>query len=961
MNDTSRAGENAPQGTVSTEASTGREAVAAQTLAIVDKLATELRGEQGRSVLAQLDSNLDRDLGFDSLGRAELILRLDRAFRVRLPDRLINDAVTPRDLVEAIGTSASFTHGDHTTSHRVRANLEAISEPSTARTFVEVLSYHGKAHRDRPHVGLWLGDRLGEELSYGHLHHDALRVARGIEEAGAKPGERIAIMLPTGLGFFRTFFGILYAGCIPVPIYPPFRRAQVEDHLRRQAGILENAEAALLVTESEIRQVGKLLMGLVPSMRDVLNDVSLMDHHPIDRPKPAEPADIALIQYTSGSTGDPKGVVLTHANLLANIRAMGTALEATSKDVFVSWLPLYHDMGLIGAWLGSLYFGARAVIMSPLTFLADPVRWLRAIAREGGTLSAAPNFAFELCLKNIRDEDMEGVDLSRLRAVVNGAEPVSPITVRNFTRQFSRFGFHPEALAPVYGLAECSVGLAFPPLGRRPPIDRVERAALTDRGVAIPAREDDATSMEFVACGRPLTDHQIRIVDDLGIEVPERHQGRLQFKGPSATRGYFRDKAKTEALFDGAWLESGDLAYIADGDVYLTGRVKDIIIRGGRNIYPHEIEDVIGRLDGVRKGCVAAFACPDPHTGSERLIVLAETRLNDAAARTSLMETIRDVTIQIIGLPPDQIVLAPPHAVPKTSSGKIRRSAAKALFEADALGASPHDLRWQLARLQLSGIANRWHRTFTKASALSYAAYWWLVLSLIAVVVWPTVVALPRRSWRHAVIGRATRIWFWLTGIRLSINGDVANLPERVVIVANHSSFLDGAVLSAAIPGELTFVAKHEFSETFWAGTFLRRLGTVFVKRVDRAAGLQGRDELISAVKHGERLVVFPEGTLLRRPGILSFRLGAFAAATAASAAVVPVAIHGTRDVLRGEQWFPRRGAIAVDVGAPIAASGSGFEAELKLRDAARTWILKHVIEPDLATDTVDLAAMGQL
>jgi 1-acyl-sn-glycerol-3-phosphate acyltransferase len=960
MSDTSHAGENAPRGTFSIEAAADHEAIAAQTLAIVQKLATELHGKQGRPVRAQLESNLDRDLGFDSLGRAELILRLDRAFRVRLPDRLINDAVTTRDLVEAIGTSASVTHANCATSDRAGADLQAISEPSTATTLVEVLSYHAKAHHDRPHVGLWLGDRIGEELSYGRLHHDALCVARGLEEAGAEPGECIAIMLPTGLGFFRTFFGILYAGCIPVPIYPPFRRAQVEDHLRRQAGILENAEVVLLVTESEIRQVGMLLMGLVPTMRDVLTDLSLMDNEPTDRQKPAEPGDIALIQYTSGSTGDPKGVVLTHANLLANIRAMGAALDATSKDVFVSWLPLYHDMGLIGAWLGSLYFGARAVVMSPLTFLADPTRWLRAIAREGGTLSAAPNFAFELCLKNIRDEDMEGIDLSRLRAVVNGAEPVSPITIRNFTTQFSRFGFRSEALAPVYGLAECSVGLAFPPLGRRPPIDRVERAALTDRGRAIPTRDDDATSMEFVACGRPLANHQIRIVDDLGIEVPERQQGRLQFKGPSATRGYFRDKAKTEALFDGDWLESGDLAYIAEGDVYLTGRVKDIIIRAGRNIYPHEIEDAIGRLDGVRKGCVAAFASPDPHTSTERLIVLAETRLNDAAARTSLMEMIRDVTLQTIDLPPDQIVLAAPHAVPKTSSGKIRRSAAKALFEADALGATPQDLRWQLVRLHLSGISNRWHRTLAKTSALAYAAYWWIVLSLIAAVVWPAVVALPRRSWRHAVIRRATRLWFALTRIDLRIEGDAASLPKHVVIVANHSSFLDVSVLSAAIPGELTFVAKQEFSETFWEGTFLRRLGTIFVKRVDRAAGLEGRDELINAVKHGERLVVFPEGTLLRRPGILSFRLGAFAAAAATSAAVVPVAIRGTRDVLRGEQWFPRRGAIAVDVGAPIAAFGTGFEAELMLRDTARAWILEHVPEPDLATDTVDLAAMGQ-
>jgi 1-acyl-sn-glycerol-3-phosphate acyltransferase len=768
-------------------------------------------------------------------------------------------------------------------------------------------------------------------------------------------------MLPTGLGFFRTFFGVLYAGCIPVPIYPPFRRAQVEDHLRRQAGILKNAEAALLVTESEIRQVGALLMGLVPSMRDVLTDTSLMDHPPADRPRLAEPAGIALIQYTSGSTGDPKGVVLTHANLLANIRAMGAALEATSRDVFVSWLPLYHDMGLIGAWLGSLYFGARAVVMSPLNFLADPTRWLRAIAREGGTLSAAPNFAFELCLKNIRDEDMERIDLSGLRAVVNGAEPVSATTIRNFTAKFSRFGFRPEAMEPVYGLAECSVGLAFPPMGRRPPIDRIERAALADGLVAVPARHDDPTAMEFVGCGRPLVNHQIRIIDELGIEVPDRHQGRLQFKGPSATQGYFRDEKKTNALFDGEWLESGDLAYIAEGDVYLTGRIKDIIIRAGRNIYPHEIEDAIGRLDGVRRGCVAAFASPDPRTGSERLIVLAETRLEDVAARASLTETIRNATLQILDLPPDEIVLAAPHAVPKTSSGKIRRSAAKALFEADALTATPQDQRWQLVRLQLSGLANRWHRSVGKASALGYAAYWWLVLSLIAAVVWPVVIALPNRSWRHAVIGRATRIWFASTGIDLRIEGDATNLPKRVVIVANHSSFLDGAVLSAAIPGELTFVAKHEFSETFWVGTFLRRLGTIFVKRVDRTAGLEGRDELIRAVKQGERLVVFPEGTLLRRPGILSFRLGAFAAAAVTSAAVVPVAIRGTRNVLRGEQWFPRRSAIAVDIGAPILPWGSGFDTEIALRETARSWILEHVAEPDLSMDSVDLAAMGQL
>jgi 1-acyl-sn-glycerol-3-phosphate acyltransferase len=277
------------------------------------------------------------------------------------------------------------------------------------------------------------------------------------------------------------------------------------------------------------------------------------------------------------------------------------------------------------------------------------------------------------------------------------------------------------------------------------------------------------------------------------------------------------------------------------------------------------------------------------------------------------------------------------------------------------LKVTPQDLRWQLMRLQLAGLANRFHRTVRKAAALAYAAYWWLVLSLIAIVVWPAVMLLPRRAWRHALIGGATRLWFALTGIGLTVRGDATAIPRHVVIVANHASFLDGAVLSAAIPGELTFVAKHEFSETFWEGNFLLRLGTIFVKRVDRSAGLKGADELTEAVKDGERVVVFPEGTLLRRPGLLSFRLGAFAAATAASAAVVPVAIRGTRDVLRGEQWFPRRGAIVVEIGAPMTVSGADFEAEVALRDAARSWILEHGGEPDLATDTVDLAAMGQL
>ncbi|GAF91877.1 unnamed protein product, partial [marine sediment metagenome] len=283
--------------------------------------------------------------------------------------------------------------------------------------------------------------------------------------------------------------------------------------------------------------------------------------------------------------------------------------------------------------------------------------WLWSIHRHKATLSAAPNFAYELCLKNIRDDDIRGLDLSSLRMLVSGAEPVSPSTIERFTRRFEKYGFRPEAMAPVYGLAESSVGLAFPPVGRLPIVDRVEREAISREGVARPVKKKDAASVEFVACGRPLPGHQIRIIDQSSWELPERREGRLQFKGPSATKGYFRDEEKTRALFDGEWLESGDLGYIAGGDVFITGRTKDIIIRAGRNIYPHELEEFVGNIEGVRKGCVAAFASSDPGTGTERLIILAETRIEDTEHLDALRNRISVAATDLLELPPDEVVL----------------------------------------------------------------------------------------------------------------------------------------------------------------------------------------------------------------------------------------------------------------------------------------------------------------
>ncbi len=588
-------------------------------ITVVQELVRELR--RGKPAEVSLASRLDRDLGIDSLGRTELVLRLERAFGVRMSTQAIGEAETVRDLLKALGGAGAEPQRVPAAAP-VDAQSAVVGTPSEARTLVEMLEWHVAQHPDRLHVTLFQDDLsvLGT-MTYRQLADAARRVAAGLIERDILPGDRIALMLPTSLEFFSAFLGILYAGAVPVPIYPPARPSQIEDHLRRQAGILRNAGARILVTVPEGLRLAGILKGQVDTL-DAVETVARLNADPSRTPLPpvTDGAATAFIQYTSGSTGDPKGVVLSHANLLANVRSMISALQATSVDIFVSWLPLYHDLGLIGAWMGSLYCAVPLYVTSPLSFLVRPECWLKAFHRFGGTLSAAPNFAYELCLNKIPDSELEGLDLSSWRVVANGAEPISPRTLRRFIEKFGRYGFRPTAMSPVYGLAENSVGLTFPPLGRGPLVERIDREALMVRGRAELARPDDPNALEIVACGHPLPDNEIRIVDELGREVGERIEGRLEFRGPSQTSGYFGNEAKSRELFHDGWVNSGDRAYMAGGDVFITGRVKDIIIRAGRNIYPHEVESAVGEVPGMRKGGVAVFGTTDEASGTERLV-----------------------------------------------------------------------------------------------------------------------------------------------------------------------------------------------------------------------------------------------------------------------------------------------------------------------------------------------------
>ena len=921
---------------------------ATRLLSIVDQLVAEVR--PGGHSAARLDSALDKDLGLDSLARVELLARIEQAFGVRLPDDLLGSAETARDLLAALDAAAPAEAGPVGNQAPWVAPAEVEEgRPDSAATLVEVLQWHARRHPERPHVLFQRSATETVTFTYGELLATAREVAAGLHGIGVAPGQCVALMLPTGLEFFQSFYGILLAGAVPVPIYPPTRPGQIEDHLRRQAGILQNCEAVALLTFDAARLVARILSGLVPSLREVTTPEELRDggrsvapaadHH-------GKTSEIAFIQYTSGSTGNPKGVTLDHGNLLANIRAWGQAVVLTPADVVVSWLPLYHDMGLIGAWLGSLYHACPLVLMSPLDFLARPERWLWAIHQHRGTVTAAPNFAFELCLRHLDPVRLQGLDLSSWRYAANGAEPVAAETLARFAAAFRPYGFRIEALAPVYGLAECSVGLAVSPPGRGPLIDRVRREALA-AGEALPAAADDANALQLVACGQPLPGHEVRIVDDVGRELPPRRVGRLEFRGPSATRGYYRNAEASDKLIRDGWLDSGDLAYLADGDIVITGRIKDMIIRGGRNLYPYELEEAVGSVPGVRRGCVAVFGVPVAGQGTEKLVVVAESRETRAEAREDLIRHINSLTVDLLGTPPDDVVLAPLHAVLKTSSGKIRRSATREIYCGEGFASGGRALWLQVLRLSLAGFWQACVAAARRSGELLYGAYAWSIYGLLVPPAVAGILLLPdpvlRWRFAHAIARTCVR----LCGIRLQVDG-LEHLPRQAgVLVANHASYVDSIVLAAALSQPVAFVAKQELATHPLAGPLLRRMGTAFVERFDARQGVDDVRRL-AEIAGTRPLFFFAEGTFTRQKGLRPFRLGAFQIAVQNGLAVTPVVLVGTREVLRDESWLPRRGPVRVCIGAPILPAGEGWQAALQLRDATRAAILRDCGEADL-------------
>jgi acyl carrier protein len=665
-----------------------------QVLEIVRDLLHDLGREHAASRVS-LDAALERDLGIASLDLVELMVRCESRFDVELSETIAERATTPAAWARAI-LEAEPAAGARSSYVIRQPRRSPPPAPTAAATFVDVLRQHAEFDADRAHIHL-LEKNAGREITYGQLLSAASQTAAGLQASGLRRGETVAIMLPTSPEFFTAFFGVLLAGGAAVPIFPPANPQQIEEYVLRQVRVLRHADIRFLITFDRVKTVSRLMRLRLSSPAEVVTVAALREAGTGVRLRPVEPAHYALVQYTSGSTGDPKGVALTHGNLLANVRAIGDAVRVRPGDAVVSWMPLYSDLGLVGTWLFSLYHAAPITVISPLDFIQRPERWLRAIHDSRGTLSAGPNFGYELCARKAPAWALENVDLSCWRVAVNAGEAVLPATLDRFTERFAPFGFRREAFVAAYGLAENTVALSIPEIGRAPRIDAIDRDVFERTGRAQPTAGHSA--LQYVSSGRPLPGHEALIVDEHGQPPPERVQGRLVFRGPSCTAGYFRNPESTAAaMLPDGWMDSGDLAYFADGEIFFTGRRKECIIHEGRSLSPQDLEVAAGTVSGVRPGSAVAFGVPDPVSGTERIVIAAETLARNPADVARVKAAVERKLADALELRVE-VELTAPGAVPRTANGKIRRGAVRALYLEGKLRARRRPLWKQIASL----------------------------------------------------------------------------------------------------------------------------------------------------------------------------------------------------------------------------------------------------------------------
>jgi acyl-CoA synthetase (AMP-forming)/AMP-acid ligase II len=575
----------------------------------------------------------------------------------------------------------------------VAARVALRGRVSPARSFVDVLLE--RACSSRSHAGyvfLADGETREQRLSYAGLDARARAVAAELQARGAA-GERVLLVLEPGPDFVAALFGCLYAGALAVPLAAP-EAIRPDAGLQHVQRVARDCGASLGLVGRDIRK-----RSWPEAVSAKPAPVTWIEIEAIDatlaqawRPPSIGPADTAILQYTSGSTGDPKGVRLSHDNLMANARSIERALAISEASVGVSWLPPHHDMGLMGGILQPLFVGAQAVLLSPQAFVQRPVRWLEAITRYRATTCGAPNFAYELLSRRVSAAAKAQLDLSSWSVAFCGAEPVREETLAAFSEAFRGCGFERRAFVPCYGLAEATLLVSAAPAGGGPRVFRLGARAL-ERGDALPAESPDDVR-NVVSCGLPADGTTLRIVDPRsGREQPPGRVGEVWVKSAGVAGGYWAEAAGRDTFAgrlpagDGPYLRTGDLGCLLDGELLLTGRLKDLIILRGRNLYPQDLEAVLERAHAaVRPGRSAAFSVQQG--GAEFLVVACELRRRAKQDRLEVAEAIGRCIAGAAGVPPDVVVLVEPGGLPRTSSGKPRRQRCRSLFLEGRLGES---------------------------------------------------------------------------------------------------------------------------------------------------------------------------------------------------------------------------------------------------------------------------------
>jgi fatty-acyl-CoA synthase len=543
-------------------------------------------------------------------------------------------------------------------------------------------------------------------LPWGEVVARAERAAAALAARGVAPGERVAIVLRTGPEFLDAFFGTWLAGAVPVPLYPPVRLGRMEEYLAQTARMLAVSGARLVVSAGAVR---RLLGGAVARAAPALGcvDVAELTEGSERLARMPAPEDLGLVQFSSGSTVDPKAVALSHAALEAQADALMAAVRPDARDVLVSWLPLYHDMGLIGCLLAAMSYPGPLVLIPPEHFLARPALWLRAIARHRGTISVAPSFAYAYCAERVADAELAGSSLASWRLALNGAEPVSADAVRRFLARVVPHGFDAGAVVPVYGLSEAALAVTWSPHGRSLSTSRIDPLRLARDGVVATG------TRELVSVGVPIAGIEIELRDEGGAPASEGRLGRVFVRGPSLMRGYLGDEEATRRALAGGWLDTGDLGFALGGELYLHGREKDVVIVRGANHAPEEFEAALDQVAGLRPGCAVAVGFT-PEGEGEGLVILAERGRREARPDGALAAEIRRAVLERTGVAPHTVQLLAPGTLPRTSSGKLRRREALRRFLAGALSpprrVTPLRLALELARGQLGLVQARRER-----------------------------------------------------------------------------------------------------------------------------------------------------------------------------------------------------------------------------------------------------------